>query len=65
EQSEQYEVIYGDVAAPLARWVVEVTKLELTASVVSNLQAGLMNGGFYVRQQGTYAVSTPTYIGQI
>jgi len=56
EQAESYEVSYGPVAAPLARWEVSDPQLVLSAAIVAGLPAGEV---FRVRQRGSYALSDP------
>ena len=54
EQSEAYEVIYGPVSAPLARWEVDAPALILSTATYAALPTG---ESFRVRQRGSYAVS--------
>ncbi len=62
EQSEAYEVTYGPLAAPIARWDVSEARLILSTSNLAALPTG---GDFYVRQRGSYAVSEPLLLGQL
>ncbi|MFT4027600.1 MAG: phage tail protein [Novosphingobium sp.] len=59
EQSEAYEVGYGPVEAPIARWTVTAPELVLSAATVASLALALPGGTFQVRQVGSYALSDP------
>jgi hypothetical protein len=57
EQGESYEVTYGPVAAPIARWPTSLPSLELTTATLAGLTAALPGGTLQVCQVGSYARS--------
>lgn len=59
EQTEAYEVSYGAVAAPSARWTTTTPALLLSAAMLADLAATLPGGTLQVRQVGSYALSDP------
>lgn len=62
EQSELYQVGYGDAEAPLFAWTVDEARLQIPAAVLVDLAAALPGGDFHVRQKGSHALSAPLYL---
>jgi len=62
EQREVYDVSFGPVAAPLARWEVAEPRLAIPASLFTSFAASLPAGSFAVRQRGDRGVSDPLLI---
>jgi len=65
EEAEKYLVTYGPPEAPVASWQLSTPALELTAQLVSELQAALPGGSFHVRQLGTHALSLPLHLADL
>ena len=62
EQSERYLVTFGQVAAPLASWMLTSPGLTVAPALVASLAAQLPGGEFLVRQQGSHALSLPLHL---
>lgn len=62
EQAESYEVTFGPIAAPVARWQTDTPALTIDNATLSGLRTTLPGGPFHVRQRGSYALSDPLFI---
>ncbi|MEO0030794.1 MAG: hypothetical protein RIS94_552 [Pseudomonadota bacterium] len=62
EESELYEVAYGDATAPLVRWRVQSPALSIPATQVAALPALATTPSFHVRQLGRAQPSPPLAI---
>ncbi len=62
EQAELYEVTFGPLQAPLARWETTTPLLALAASALAPLIAALPQGPFAIRQRGDRGTSRPLTI---
>ena len=62
EQAELYEVTFGPLQAPLARWETATPLLTLAASALAPLIAALPQGPFAIRQRGDRGTSRPLTI---
>jgi hypothetical protein len=65
EETERYQVTYGDLASPVANWTVSASELEISPAEIASLIASLASGAFHVRQIGSYAMSEPGFITQL
>jgi hypothetical protein len=65
EQSEAYDITYGPINAPLARWEVSEPRLVLGAATLAELAALQPGETLRVRQRGSYAVSDPLVLAQL
>lgn len=59
EESETWDITYGDDAAPIFRWQLQTTTLSLTASQVATLTAVSAPATFHIRQRGRASASMP------
>jgi hypothetical protein len=59
EQAEAYVVGLGDADAPLLRWELSQSRVELSAASLSQLTADHPGEPLWVRQVGTFAASDP------
>lgn len=64
EQSESYQVGFGLVDQPVALWTATTTTLELGAAEVADLMQANSGLEFWVRQQGSFALSRPLSLGR-
>lgn len=62
EQIESYEVSFGPVLAPLARWETPGPALTLSGAQLATLIATAPSGPFAVRQRGDRALSEPLIV---
>lgn len=62
EQAESYEVTFGPLAAPVARWETGSPVLTVTAALMTSLLAITPTGSFAIRHRGDRAVSEPLAI---
>ena len=65
EQSEQYQVTFGPVTAPLTVWVVTEPLLTISAALKAQLVATLPGGELHVCQQGSYGLSQPLFLATL
>jgi hypothetical protein len=65
EETEAYQVTYGDGDTPVAQWTVTQPSLMLPSADLSSLRALLTGGSFLVRQIGTYAQSDLLFLGNL
>jgi hypothetical protein len=59
EETEAYQVTYGDPASPAATWDIAEPHLVLTAAELDALPGA---SAFHVRQRGSYALSQPLFL---
>ena len=62
EQSENYEVIFGPAASPIARWEPNASQLVIGAIEYASLRAAAPGASFAVRQRGDRGISEPLII---
>lgn len=62
EQIESYEIAFGPVASPLARWETSQPALIVPANEMAGLANDAPDGPFAVRQRGDQGVSEPLLI---
>lgn len=62
EDRERYLLTFGSADVFVATWLVDSNQLVLTALQIAALLAANPDGGFHVRQQGSFAVSAPLSI---
>lgn len=62
EQAELYEVIFGPLTSPVARWETSQPTLTIAADRLAALAAMNPSGSFAVRQRGDRGVSEPLLI---
>ncbi|MBS0481885.1 MAG: hypothetical protein JSR96_06960 [Proteobacteria bacterium] len=62
EQAEIYEVTFGSLSSPVARWETVATNLAIAAADLSGLRAAAPTGTFHIRQRGDRSVSEPLAI---
>ncbi|MEO6092191.1 MAG: phage tail protein [Novosphingobium sp.] len=65
EQTEAYQVTFGDPAAPVATWIVMAPRLVIDAATVAILAPALPGGALSVQQSGSYALSEPLLLTTI
>lgn len=65
EESEQYRVGYGPVAAPLATWLVSTPDITLSAAEVGALRSRQDDETFWVEQLGSFSPSRPSALGSL
>ncbi|MBS0255819.1 MAG: hypothetical protein JSS36_11590 [Proteobacteria bacterium] len=65
EQAESYQVGLGDPASPAQIWNVTAPALTIDAATLAALHGALPGGRFFVRQQGTFALSDPLDLGPL
>ena len=62
EETESWRIGFGAVEQPLASWTSANTTLSIAAASVVTLRAAPAESRLWVRQTGTYALSSPTFI---
>ena len=65
EEAESYLVGLGPVGTPYASWVATSPAFALSSDEAAQLAAAHPGAGFWVRQQGTFALSRPLALGHL
>lgn len=64
EQAEAYLVGFGPVELPVAQWIAHAPSLAIAAIEAAPLLQANPDLGFWVRQQGSFALSHPLILGR-
>ena len=65
EQSESYDVVVGDPAAPVMQWTTAGPSLVISSAQLASLRAIASGAPVCVRQRGTYGLSEPLLLAHI
>ena len=65
EAVENYRIVLGDEAVPVAQWETAEPRLDINPALAAQLRLDAIGAWFTVRQRGDHDLSEPLFLGQL